>query len=202
MFNSRVYWRIWITFGILLFVIIATIKGFELSVALIASAISAAGISLLFEALLFKQIIWKKAPNIFYPWLCSVPFIGGVWEGSIQSDYIFPDTGAKGVPIPAKLEIKHEFDKITVTFETNKSYSSSYVSDIWMDEGGRKYLCYTYYNDADENRDTNPNHDGTAKLRISKNGSDNLILEGHYFTGRKTTGKMTFKRVSENNTTI
>lgn len=197
MFNTRVYWRIWITLGILIFIILGAIKGFELSIGLITVAVSSAGISLLIEALLFKQLIWGKFPHIFYPWLCSIPYIGGVWEGEMQSDYIFPDTGEIGEAIPAKLEIKHDFDKITVILETKKSYSSSYVSDIWIDEAGRKYLCYTYSNDADENRDTNPNHDGTAKLRINKDESSNLVLEGHYFTGRKTIGKMVFKRISK-----
>lgn len=199
MFNSRIYWRIWIITGILIFIFITLIKGLELNLILITTAISAAGISLLMEALLFKQFIWKRFPNIFYPWLCSIPFIGGRWDGTVQSDYIFPDTGKKCGPIPAKMNIKHEFDKITVTLETGKSYSSSYVSDIWIDEADRKYLCYTYYNDADENRDLNPNHDGTAKLRISKDNDEELILEGHYFTGRKTSGKMTFKRIDKNN---
>ncbi|MGX5508356.1 Cap15 family cyclic dinucleotide receptor domain-containing protein [Bacillus toyonensis] len=202
MFNSRMYWRIWIIIGILIFIAMTLIKGLELNLVLITTAISSAGISLLIEALLFKQFIWKKTPGIFYPWLCSIPFLGGKWEGTIQSDYVFPDTMKKGEPIPAKMSIKHEFDKITVTLDTGKSYSSSYVSDIWIDEADRKYLCYTYYNDADENRDKNPNHDGTAKLRISKDDNGELILEGHYFTGRKTSGKMIFKRINQNNSQV
>lgn len=198
MFDYRVYWRIWIIIGILIFVFIILTKGIELNLTLFTSAISAAGISLLIETLLFKQFIWKRSPDIFYPWLCSIPFIGGRWEGTLQSDFIFPETGIRGGPIPARMDINHEFDKIKVTLETGKSYSGSYVSDIWIDEAGRKYLCYTYHNDADENRDKNPNHDGTVKLRILKDNNEELILKGHYFTGRKTSGKMIFKRVDKN----
>lgn len=202
MFNSRVYWRIWIIVGILIFMSISLFKGLEMNLLLITTAISAAGMSLLIEALLFKQLIWKKIPNVFYPWLCSIPYIGGKWEGTIQSDYIFQETGEKGAPIPITMEITHEFDKIKVTLETDKSYSSSYTSDIWIDAADLKYLCYTYYNDADENRDTNPNHDGTAKLRIKKDVHGELLLEGHYFTGRKTSGKMAFTRVDKKNSNV
>jgi hypothetical protein len=202
MYNSSVYWRIWIILGILIFVGIALFKGPPYNFFLVASAVSAAGISLLFEALLFKKFVWKKFPHLFHPWLCTIPYLGGKWEGVIQSDYLDKDSGEKVPPIPTVMEIRHEFDKIKVTLETDKSYSSSYTSDIWIDEGGRKYLCYTYYNDADENRDSNPNHDGTAKLRISISPEGNPLLDGHYFTGRRTTGKMNFKRIDKNNSTV
>lgn len=202
MFNTKLYWKIWIIIGIVIFFVTLLIKGFSFDLGLIMSAISAGGATLLIETLLFKKFIWKKKPDLFYPWLCSVPHIGGIWEGLLLSDYIYPETQQKGDPIPARLEIKHEFDCLKVTLETNQSSSNSYVSDIWTDGAGRKYLCYTYYNSADQDRDSNPNHEGTAKLRISKDDFENLILEGHYFTGRGTTGKMTFKRINHNNTQI
>ncbi|UDK97044.1 hypothetical protein EYB33_12345 [Lysinibacillus sphaericus] len=202
MFNTTLYWRIWITIGIIIFFMTLLIKGFSLNIGLIISAISAGGATLLIEALVFKKFIWKKKPDIFYPWLCSIPHLGGTWEGELISDYVYPETGQKGEPIPAKLEIKHDFDSLKVKLETGQSFSSSYVSDIWTDEAERKYLCYTYYNDADYNRDNNPNHDGTAKLRVNKDSKGNLILEGHYFTGRKTTGKMCFKRVSKDHSCV
>ncbi|MBB6024916.1 hypothetical protein HNR77_006062 [Paenibacillus sp. JGP012] len=202
MYNSSVYWRIWIILGILIFVTIVLFKGPPYNIFIIVSAASAAGISLLIEALLFKRIIWMRFPHLFHPWLCTVPYIGGKWEGTIQSDYIDQESGKRVEPIRTSMEIRHEFDRIKVTLETDKSFSSSYTSDIWIDEAGRKYLCYTYYNDADENRDTNPNHDGTAKLRISLDTDDEPILKGHYFTGRKTTGKMEFTRVNKKNSKI
>ncbi|ODP26611.1 hypothetical protein PTI45_04033 [Paenibacillus nuruki] len=201
MYNSKMYWRIWIFLGVLVFVFMVLIKGSSIDIYLAITASSAAGISLLIESLLFKQWIWKKRPNLFYPWLCTIPYIGGKWKGFMYSDYIDPITNKVVDPIPTMMEIRHEFDKITVTLESAKSYSSSYTSTIWIDEAGRRYLCYTYYNDADMNRDTNPNHDGTAKLRIRLE-DNSLFLEGHYFTGRKTTGKMTFERVSTKNSAV
>lgn len=191
------YWRFWLLLVVGIFFLLWAFKGFNFDSSIIVTALSAGGITLFIEKIVFKLLIWKCCPDIFYPWLSNIPYIGGQWEGEIQSDFIFPDTGKIGEPIPAKIEIRHDFDKICVTLETGSSYSSSYVSDVWIDESKRKYLCYTYYNDADENRDTNPNHDGSAKLRVIDNGE--LKLVGHYFTGRKTTGKMTFKRISKKN---
>lgn len=169
------------------------VRGFKFNFALIGSATSAGAISLALEVI-FKKFIWIKCPHLFYPWLCSIPYIGGKWEGTLQSDYRDPKTGKKVEPINAKMQVAHEFDRLTVTLDTNKTHSSSYISDVWHNSG-RKYLCYTYFTDADNNRETNPNHDGTAKLRIIRDDiTGELLLEGHYFTGRKTTGKMTFKR--------
>jgi|GEM_PF-5976635 len=202
MFNTTLYWRIWITIGIIIFFITLLIKGFSFNVGLVLTAISTGGATLLIEALVFRKLIWRKKPDLFYPWLCSVPHLGGIWEGEILSDYVYPKSQQKGEAIPAKLEIKHDFDCLKVIMETRQSFSSSYVSDIWTDEANRKYLCYTYYNDADQNRDNNPNHDGTAKLRVNRDENGDLSLEGHYFTGRKTTGKITFRRISNKNQQI
>ncbi|MDM5338472.1 hypothetical protein QUF84_14745 [Fictibacillus enclensis] len=65
---------------------------------------------------------------------------------------------------------------------------------------GSKYLYFIYNNDADKNRDINPNHEGAAKLRIKHDGE--LKLEGHYWTGRLTTGKMEFKRITKKNSHV
>lgn len=198
MINPKIYWRVWIVIGIFIFLVISILKGnLEFNIRLIPSIISSASISLLLEAIIFKKWIWKCCPNLFYPWLCKIPYIGGEWEGELKSDYIYPETNKKGEPILAKMKILHEFDEIKVTLVTGKSNSNSFISNVWIDGGNRKFICYTYSNTADENRDTNPNHDGTAKLRINDDDKKVLILEGHYFTGRKTTGKMVFKRISK-----
>lgn len=45
-----------------------------------------------------------------------------------------------------------------------------------------------------------PKHDGAVKLRIKHDGE--VKLEGHYWTGRLTSGKMEFIRVSKNNSLV
>lgn len=197
MYNKKLYSRTLLIIAVFVFFIIWSFKGRVFDISIISTALSSAGVTLLIDKIIFKQLIWKLAPNLFYKWLTTIPFLGGKWEGHLYSNYIYPETGLPGNPIPAKMEIFHEFDSIHIRLETNQSYSSSYVSDVSIDEGRQMYLCYLYTNDADINRDTNPKHDGAVKLRIKHDGE--IKLEGHYWTGRSTTGKMEFKRLSRKN---
>lgn len=197
MYNKQLYFRTLLLITVGVFVTIWVFKGRNFDLSIIGVAFSAAGATLLIDQILFKKIIWKFAPDLFYKWLTNIPYLGGCWEGYLYSSYVFPDTGRVGDPIPAKLEITHDFDSIHIRMETDKSYSSSYVSDITIDEGKQKFLCYLYVNDADKDRDINPKHDGAVKLRIKHDGE--LSLEGHYWTGRLTTGKMEFIRITKKN---
>ncbi|PGK52185.1 hypothetical protein CN918_30805 [Priestia megaterium] len=200
MYNEQLYMKVLMIISVILAFVIWLLKGGSFDASIIGVVFTASGITLFIDKIVFKMFIWKKYPNLFYRWLSSIPYLGGCWEGEIQSNYIFPETGEIGDPITAKMEITHEFDKLHIKMETNKSYSSSYVSGIIIDEGKQKYLCYLYGNDADKDRDINPKHDGAVKLRIKHDGE--LKLEGHYWTGRSTTGRMEFKRVTTKNSHV
>lgn len=197
LFDKQLYSRTLLIISLAIFVLIWYLKGRAFDFSIIGVAFSAAGATLIIDKLIFKKIIWKLFPDLFYRWLTNIPYLGGCWEGHLYSSYIYPETGKVGEPIPARIEITHDFDSIHIKMETDKSYSSSYVSDISIDEGKQKYLCYLYGNDADKDRDINPKHDGAVKLRIKHDGE--LKLVGHYWTGRLTTGKMEFKRISKKN---
>src|SRR5699024_6229047 len=201
MYNEKLYYRYLILLGIFVFAIIFYLRGGQFEISILGTALSAAGITLLLDMFILKTIVWKLCPDFFYKLnVTNIPFIGGAWEGTLESDYIFPDTGESVPPIPARLEIQHNFDSIHIRMETDKSHSSSYVSGITEDEGNQKYLCYLYGNDADKDRDINPKHDGATRLRIKHDG--NLRHEGHYWTGRKTTGSMKFKRKKRKNSLV
>jgi hypothetical protein len=58
-------------------------------------------------------------------------------------------------------------------------------------------ICYTYSSHAfAETIETNPWHDGTARLIIEKGRELKLI--GNYWTLRKTIGTMELSRISKN----
>lgn len=197
MYNQKLYSRFWLIVGGLISFIIWFSRGHYIDESILTSIISAAGLTLLIDTVLFKLIIWKRFPDLFYRWLTNIPYLGGCWEGTIYSNYIMPETGEKAEPIRAILEITHEFDSLHIKMETGKSYSSSYLSDIVIDGGKQKYLYYFYGNETDKDRDINPKHDGAVKLRIKHDGE--IKLEGHYWTGRSTTGRMEFVRKSKKN---
>ena len=126
-----------------------------------------------------------------------MPFLGGEWEGTFEPDYVFPETNQKAPPFIAVIKITHNFDSIRIRMTSEKSYSTSYTAGITIDAGEQKYLNYLYGNDADKNREFNPKHDGAARLRIVF--KEEIELEGHYWTGRKTLGSMTLIRKSRKN---
>ncbi|MFD5853664.1 hypothetical protein ACFWGC_26375 [Cytobacillus pseudoceanisediminis] len=200
MYNKQLYNQILLSIAIVVFLIVWFLKGGNFDPTIIANIFTAAGITLFIDKIVFKQFIWKLRPDLFYKWLTPCPYLGGKWEGILHSNFVFPDTGEKGDTIPAKIEIIHDFDQISVRMETGKSYSDSYLSGIIANDGKQKFLCYLYANDADQDRDTNPKHDGAVKLRIKHDGE--LILEGQYFTGRETTGKMEFRRITTKNSHV
>lgn len=200
MYNKQLYSRFWLILGIVIFVIVWFLRGGRFDGSVLASAFSAAGVTLLIDKVVFKMFVWKRYPDLFYRWLTTTPYLGGCWEGKIYSNYISPETDDKVEPIEAKLEIIHDFESLHIKMETDQSYSSSFVSGIVIDEGKQKFLCYLYSNDADKDREINPKHDGAVKLRIKHDGD--VKLEGHYWTGRLTSGKMEFIRVSKNNSLV
>lgn len=197
-YNEKIYYRVLIIIGILIFLVMFYLRGGTLDSSVLGAIFSAAGITLLVDLLIFKIVIWKAVPDWFYKLkIVNAPFLGGEWEGTFESDYISPKTNQKVKPFTATVHITHNFDSIRVRMTSKKSYSTSYTAEITKDAAEQKYLNYLYSNDADKNRDFNPKHDGAARLRILI--KEEIELEGHYWTGRKTLGSMTLIRKSRKN---
>ncbi|MDA6141344.1 hypothetical protein OSK03_26545, partial [Escherichia coli] len=101
MYNKQLYSRTLLLIAVAVFVIIWAFKGGDFDFSIIGVAFSAAGATLLIDQILFKKLIWKFAPDLFYKWLTNIPYLGGCWEGYLYSSYVFPGTGQVGDPIPA-----------------------------------------------------------------------------------------------------
>lgn len=200
-YNSNLYYRLLIIIGILVFLLLFYLKGGAINLSLFATIFSAAGITLLIDLILLKLLMWRYVPNWFY--ICKItkiPFLGGEWEGVYESDFIHPDTNDKVLPDKVKIKIIHNFDNISVILLTDKSHSTSYIAGVTIDHSGQKYLNYMYSSVADKNREINPRHDGATRLRISI--ENDIKLEGHYWTDRKTLGALRFVRKNTRNPKI
>lgn len=142
----------------------------------------------LFVAFLFSRWIWKL--KILQGWLIKVPNLQGTWKGEIKSDWINPETG-KGIdPIPVVLVIRQTFSTIKCTLMTKESTSYSTTADITLVPSSEDLsLTYNYTNRSKAIiRDRSPIHDGASILKIIKNPK--RVLEGEYWTSRKTHGEM------------
>jgi hypothetical protein len=144
--------------------------------------------------LLFEKWGWRL--SVFHPWLVPHPDLEGTWDGEVRSTWTNPETGTGVAPIPSKLVIKHNFASISCVLLTGESQSYSVTAQINEDDDSDVLqLSYVYTNKPRARvRFRSEIHDGAAILTIKE--EDGLLLDGEYWTSRKTTGEMTFKRVS------
>lgn len=130
----------------------------------------------------FNKWAWKWK---WIRWMHNMPILTEKYNGTCSSDYdrkIY--TG--------EIYIKQTFTNIAIKFKTDESISRSLTTSFCMIHNNQ-YLIYTYQNDPlADIQDRSPIHYGTAILDVSNPS----ILEGNYFTGRKTRGSMKFKSVS------
>lgn len=134
---------------------------------------------------------WGWRLKFLQGWLIKLPDLEGTWRGELKSDWIDPNTG-KGInPIPIVLVIKQTFSNIKCTLMTAESTSYSNTAAVSLVlEGDDMYLSYNYTNRPKATiRDRSAIHDGAAILKIIN--KPKLILEGEYWTNRKTRGEMT-----------
>jgi len=139
---------------------------------LLGAASKSVTISLGF-AFLYERYFWRYNP------LESRPKLAKVYEGELESTF---DQTKRSL----KLEIKQTLFSTYVRFNTRESQSDALSSEI-IKLNGQFSLVYTYLNTPEmQFIERSPMHFGTAILNIR----ENLVLDGNYFTGRKTTGHM------------
>ncbi len=131
---------------------------------------------------LFVSWAWKW--KIFQDWLVPFPCLSGKWDGEIVSTY-----NSENRSIPVNVVIKHQFFNIQIKVKTGESNSISTCGSFDIDEDrGLKQLIYSYQNNPKATvRERSEIHYGTTRLEIN---DDANILEGEYWTSRKTIGDM------------
>lgn len=143
---------------------------------------------------IFVKWLWKLP--LFRHWLVLVPDLDGTWKGEIKSSWVNPETNATLAPIPSLISIKQSLFSISCNAQTGEMKSYSFMAGFILDEEHQKrFLSYSYDSiPLPSVRDRSALHKGTALLEIE--GYDAIQLKGEYWTARKTTGEMVFKRVS------
>lgn len=155
------------------------------AVKLVPSAISVYAVI----AIVFTKWIWCWP--IFQGWLIKIPNLQGTWRGELKSDWIDPTTQQRIAPIPVVLVVQQTFSTISCTLMTAESTSYSTTAAINLAPDDKDlYLTYNYTNRPKATiRDRSAIHDGAAILKIIKR--PRRMLEGEYWTSRKTRGELT-----------
>jgi hypothetical protein len=153
----------------------------------------------IYAVLAFFFVKWGWKWRIFRGWLVPFPNLQGTWEGTITSTWK-STAGQAPAPIPATLVIRHKFSEISCVLYTGESESHSMAAQVNEDSAGVLRLSYTYTSRPKPSvRDRSEIHDGAAVLTVGE--APTLSLKGEYWTGRKTTGEMSFQFKSRKVTT-
>jgi hypothetical protein len=139
----------------------------------------------------FSRWAWRWP--VFRGWLVPYPDLQGTWEGELQTTWRHPETGIVPGPIPVTIGIRQTFSSVSVVMFTAESMSYSTAASLSeADESGLRRLSYTYTNTPEVRvRDRSIVHDGAAALRIV--GDERGILQGEYWTNRRSIGAMRLK---------
>lgn len=138
----------------------------------------AIGVATIFMTI-FNKWAWKWR---CLRWTHNVPVLANKYQGEFISDY-------DGVKRFGTIIINQTFLAVAVQLKTDESSSRSLTASFSELQNVR-YLIYTYQNDPRaEIQERSPMHYGTAML----DASNTMLLEGNYYTGRKSRGSMKFK---------
>ncbi|MFZ3218279.1 MAG: hypothetical protein WA192_19690 [Candidatus Acidiferrales bacterium] len=139
-------------------------------------------------SVIFTKWLWRLP--VFRGWLVTVPYIQGTWHGDLQSTWVNPKTGAEIPPLKMILVVRQTFSTMSCTLFTKESESFSRAAQIAFEkETGLVTVSYNYTNRSKADiRHRSPIHDGAAHLRVVR--VPTRMLEGEYWTGRCTTGKI------------
>jgi SMODS-associating 2TM, beta-strand rich effector domain len=138
--------------------------------------------------------VWRRFPIVERK---TFPDLSGTWKGTLVSAWIDPSTGKSLPPIPADLWIRQGLFSVSVKLRTEEStsYSTRYVLEAYP-EAGRFRVWYSYNNHPKaEVAFRSARHEGVGWLEMDVDSEPDR-LAGQYHSDRRTTGDMTFRRVS------
>ncbi|HED5951583.1 TPA: hypothetical protein R5T40_002702, partial [Staphylococcus aureus] len=129
----------------------------------------------------YERFMWKwKLFRIFN----KQADISGDYEATLR--YFYGEGGIKKVDV----EIKQTFLTVNIELKSDEITSNSITADI-INENGKNILYYTYItNPKAEYEENNSINLGTTRLIVEE-----TELVGKYWTGVKTTGDLTLKKL-------
>ncbi|HKV23283.1 MAG TPA: hypothetical protein VJN93_01710 [Candidatus Acidoferrum sp.] len=144
----------------------------------------------IYSALHLSFTAWAWRLSFFQGWLVPLPDLQGSWAGAAQSTWVDPENGQRRPPFPVLLVIRQSFTSVSCVLYSEESSSFSTAAQITGEEDGfPARLSFTYSNRPKAAvRERSQMHDGAAILRIVTGTS--RVLEGEYWTDRKTTGDL------------
>lgn len=138
--------------------------------------------------------LWRRFPLIQRK---TFPDLNGVWQGTLISTWVDPQTGKEKPPISTMITIRQSLLSTSVSLKTGEATSHSTRAQLEaFHETARFRIWYSYNNDPQAQfRHRSSPHEGVAFLELDADIDMNR-LTGRYYTARKTTGDIEMSRVS------
>ena len=140
------------------------------------------------------RYLWRKFPIIGRK---TFPDLNGRWEGTLVSTWIDPTTNKPLPPIPTTIWVRQTLFSFSIKLRTGEStsYSTRCVLESYPD-AGRFRVWYSYDNRPQAQfAYRSSQHEGVAWLEMDID-DDASRLRGQYYSSRRTTGDMEFRRVA------
>ena len=135
----------------------------------------------------FDLFLWRLAPE----WLTRRPKIYGTWQGTLQSNWIDPNTEKQIAPIECYVVIRQTFFKFSLRQMTIESPSDLIGKEIVLSPSNVFQVFGVYRNEPSPLiRDRSPIHYGGLRLEVV--GTPVSALRGYYWTDRDTKGELDF----------
>jgi len=138
--------------------------------------------------LLFIQILWKvpilgRLSQFLFG---TKPCFQGTWQGKMNYEW----EGNKEKKVFLVIKQPNGYS-LNIWLLTDERTSSSIFTDITTSKSIQR-IIYTYANEeSPDNKIINPSHEGFCKLDFD---NETNILQGIYYTSRKTVGKLCFDK--------
>lgn len=146
------------------------------------------GVSLVLLA--FDRWIWHWP--IFTGWLVNRPYLHGTWQVRLQSSWINPDTKAGIPPIECFMVVRQTHSSASFRLITAESKSETVSSGVEVCKDGTFEITCAYRNrPRSEFRHRSEVHYGAMLLAAESSRPE--VVEGEYWTDRKTTGTVTMR---------
>ena len=165
--------------------IILLVSGQQLSSVLLRplSSVTSAVVLL---SIAFELWLWKLP--LFHGWLAKRPVIEGTWRTELRSN-LKDATGAAIPPIEAYVVIRQTLLSLSLRLMTKGSSSHLVGTEIVCSTDGLYCVSGVYRNEPRyQDRSHSPIHFGAVWLQVVDTPIQ--MLEGHYWTDRKTAGEM------------
>ena len=139
---------------------------------------------------------WGWRISWLHPWLVSVPDLRGLWEGSLTTQWVDPETGLQREPIQAYIVVRQTFSRISIRVLTRESSSSLLAGQFSQEQDGEMVLTGTYRNTPRiKHRERSPMHYGGILLQVPKQRTRLTRIAGQYWTDRQSMGDLDFEWV-------